>query len=113
MLNCTTGSPKLAVMGRQVPWSKFKGKKAWVDIENKVDGYFPVVRAVVWLIRASRSWVGTIGPKADVFVVSDLRNDKIRDRTRWRTALAGRWLSSITAAMGEQGIFVKYKPSRP
>ena len=34
---------KLAVMDRQVPRSKFKGKKAWVDIENKVDGDFPTV----------------------------------------------------------------------
>jgi hypothetical protein len=23
---------RLAVMGRQVPWSKFKGRNAWVDI---------------------------------------------------------------------------------
>ena len=49
--------------------------------------------------------------QGDVFVVSDLRNDKLRDRIRWRTALAGCWLLSITAAMGEQGIFVKYKPA--
>ena len=34
---------RLAVMDRQVPWSKFKGKKAWVDTENRVDGDFPVV----------------------------------------------------------------------
>ena len=26
-----------AVMDRQVPWSKFEGKKAWVDIENTVE----------------------------------------------------------------------------
>ena len=37
------GKPRLAVMDRQVPWSKFKGKKAWVGIENRVDGDFPVV----------------------------------------------------------------------
>ena len=30
-------------MDRQVPWSKFEGKKAWVDIENTVEGHFPVV----------------------------------------------------------------------
>ena len=49
--------------------------------------------------------------QADVFVASDLRKDKIRDRIRWRTALARCWLLSITAAMGEQGIFVQYKPA--
>ena len=34
---------RLAVMDRQAPWSKFNGKKAWVDIQNRVDGDFPVV----------------------------------------------------------------------
>ena len=34
---------RLAITDRQVPWSKFKGKKAWVDIENRVDGDFAVV----------------------------------------------------------------------
>ena len=29
---------RLAAMDRQAPWSKFKGKKAWVDIEHRVDG---------------------------------------------------------------------------
>jgi hypothetical protein len=47
--------------------------------------------------------------QANIFVVTDLR--KLRDRIRWRTALAGCWLLSITAAMGKQGIFVKYKPA--
>ncbi|MFM7983512.1 MAG: hypothetical protein ACKPKO_29720, partial [Candidatus Fonsibacter sp.] len=45
-----------------------------------------------------------------VCVVSDLREGKHRYRVCWRTAVAGCWLLSITAAMGEQGIFVKYKP---
>ena len=49
--------------------------------------------------------------EADVFVVSDFRKDKLRDKIRWRTTLAGCWLLSITAAMGEQCIFVKYKPA--
>ncbi|MFM7989241.1 MAG: hypothetical protein ACKPKO_59000 [Candidatus Fonsibacter sp.] len=31
------------MMDQQVPWSEFKGKQhAWVDIENKAEGYFPV-----------------------------------------------------------------------
>ena len=33
----------MAVMDRQVPWSKFEGKKAWVDIEIRVEGDLPVV----------------------------------------------------------------------
>ncbi|MFM7988572.1 MAG: hypothetical protein ACKPKO_55595, partial [Candidatus Fonsibacter sp.] len=33
----------------------------------------------------------------DVFVVSDLRKDKLRDKIRWRTTLARCWLLSITA----------------
>ena len=49
--------------------------------------------------------------QADVFVVSDLKKDKLRDRIRWRTVLAMCWLLIITAAMGEQGIFVKNKPA--
>ena len=97
-------------MGRQVPWSKFKGKKAWVDIENRVDGDFPVVSR-----HMAQQGIEVLGwddwAQADVSVVSDLRKDKLRDRIRWRTALAGCWLLSITAAMGEQGIFVQYKPA--
>ncbi len=34
---------RLAAMDRPAPWSKFKGKKACVDIENRVDGDVPVV----------------------------------------------------------------------
>ena len=37
------GNRRLAVMDRQVPWSKFEGKKAWADIENIAEGDFPVV----------------------------------------------------------------------
>ena len=29
---------RLAMTDQQVPWSKFKGKNAWVDMENRVDG---------------------------------------------------------------------------
>ena len=97
-------------MDRQVPWSKFEGKKAWVDIENTVEGYFPVVSR-----HMAQQGIEVLGwdhwAQADVFVVSDLRKDKLRDRIIWRTALAGCWLLSITAAMGKQGIFVKYKPA--
>ena len=97
-------------MDRQVPWSKFKGKEAWVDIENKVDGYFPVVSR-----HMAQQGIEVLGwddwAQRDVCVVLDLRKDKIRDKIRWRTTLARCWLLSITAAMGEQGIFVKYKPA--
>ena len=73
-----------------MPWSKFKGKKAWVDIENRVDGYCPVVshhmaqqgiEVLEWGNWAQR----------EAFVVSDLRKDKLRDRIHWRTAFAGSW----------------------
>ena len=101
---------RLAVMDRQVPWSKFEGKKAWVDIENTVERYFPVVSR-----HMAQQGIEVLGwdhwAQADVFVVSDLRKDNLRDRIIWRTALAGCWLLSITAAMGKQGIFVKYKPA--
>jgi hypothetical protein len=96
-------------MDRQVPWSKFKGKQAWVDSENKVDGYFPIVSR-----HMAQQCIEVLGwddwAQADVSAASDLRNDQLRDRVRWRTTLAGCWLLSITAAMGEQGIFMKYKP---
>ena len=97
-------------MDRQVPWSKLKGKKAWVDIENRVDGDFRVVSR-----HMAQQGIEVLGwedwAQAAVFVVSVLRKDKLRDRIRWRTTLAGCWLLSIAAAMGEQGIFVKYKPA--
>ena len=95
-------------MARQVLWSKFKGKTAWVDIENRVDVYVSVVSR-----HMAQQGIEVLGwddwAQAEVFVVSDLRQDKLRDRIRRRTALAGCWLLSITAAMGEHGIFVKYK----
>ena len=81
-----------------------------MDIENRVDGYFAVVSR-----HMAQQGIEVLGwddwAQADVFVVSDLRNEKLRDRIRWLTAFAGCWLLSITAAMGEQGIFVKYKPA--
>ncbi|MFM7985020.1 MAG: hypothetical protein ACKPKO_37445, partial [Candidatus Fonsibacter sp.] len=83
---------RLAMMDQQAPWSKFK--KASVDIENRVYGDFPVVGRLA---------------QADICVVSYLRKDKLRDSFRWRTALAGCWLLSNTAAMGEQGVLVEYK----
>ena len=99
-------------MDRQVPWSKFKGNKAWVDIENRVDGDYPVVSR-----HMAQQGIEVFGwddwAQADVFVVSDLRNDKLRDRIRWRTALAGCWLLSITAAIGKQGIFREVQTGSP
>ena len=99
-------------MDRQVPWSKFEGKKAWVDIENTVEGYVPVVSRLM-----AQQGIEGLGwdhwAQAGVFVVSDLRKDKLRDRIIWRTALAGCWWLSITAAMGNQGILVKYKTGSP
>ena len=32
---------RLTVMDQQVPWTKFKGKKAWVDIETRSAGAQP------------------------------------------------------------------------
>ena len=93
-----------------MPWSKLKGKKAWVDIENRADGDFLVASR-----HMAQQGIEVLGwedwAQADVIVVPDLRKDKIRDRIRWRTALAGCLLLSITAAMGKQGIFVKCKPA--
>ena len=64
---------RLAVMDRQVPWSKFKGKKAWVDIENRVDGYFPVVSR-----HMAQPGIEVFGwddwAQADVFVVFRLED---------------------------------------
>ena len=78
-------------MDRQVPWSKFKGKLAWVDIENKVDGDFPVVSG-----HMAQQGIEVLGwdywAQANVFVVSGLSNDKIQRKIRWRTTLARCWL---------------------
>ena len=99
-------------MDQQVLWSNCKSKKAWVDIENKVDGDFPVVSR-----HMAQQGIEVLGwddlAQTDVFVVSDLKNAKLRDKIRWRTALVGCWLLSITAAMGEHGICVQYKAGSP
>ena len=54
-------------MNRQVPWSKLKGKKEWVDIEKKVDGDFPVVNR-----HMAQQGIEVLGwddwAQADVFV---------------------------------------------
>ena len=74
-----------------MPRSKFEGKKAWVDIEHRVDGYVPVVsRHMAQQGIEVLDWDYWV--QADVFVVSGLRKDKLRDRIRWRTALAGCFL---------------------
>ena len=69
----------MVVMDRQVPWSKFEGKKAWVDIENTVAGDFPVVSR-----HMAQQGIEVLGrdhwAQADVFVVSDLRKDKLREQ---------------------------------
>ena len=68
---------KLAVKDQQVPWSKFKGNQAWVDIENRVDGYFPAVSRH----NMAQQGIEVLGcndwAQAVVFVVSDLRNDQL------------------------------------
>ncbi|MFM7980928.1 MAG: hypothetical protein ACKPKO_16575, partial [Candidatus Fonsibacter sp.] len=83
------------------PWSEFKGKQAWVDIENRVGGDFPFVSR-----HMAQEGIEVLGwddwAQADVFVVAHLRQDKLRDKIRWRTTLARCWSLSITAAMGEQ-----------
>ena len=60
---------RLAVMDRQVPWSKFKGKKAWVDIENRVDGYFPVVCRHIGSTGHRSLGLGRFGPIRCICVV--------------------------------------------
>ena len=101
---------RLAMMDRQVPWRRFVGKKAWVDFDNRVDGDFVVVRG-----HLAQQGIDVLGPddwaQAHIFVVADLRKERLRERILWRAALAGCWLLSVTAAMGKQGIFVKYKPA--
>ena len=58
----------LAAMDRQAPWSKFKDMKAWMDIENRVDGDFPVV-----IRHMAQQGIEVLGwddwAQADVFVV--------------------------------------------
>ena len=59
-----------------------------MDIENRVDGDFPVVSR-----HMRQQGIEVLGwddwAQADVYVVSDLRKGKLRDRIRWCTALAG------------------------
>ncbi|MFM7987184.1 MAG: hypothetical protein ACKPKO_48520, partial [Candidatus Fonsibacter sp.] len=81
----------MAMTDRQVPWSEFKGKNTWVDIENRVDGYCLVVSR-----RMAQQGIEVLGwddkGQADVFVVSDLRNDKLRagsaDAQPWQLVVA-------------------------
>jgi hypothetical protein len=70
-------------MDRQVPWSKFKGKKAWVGIENRVDGYFPVVSR-----RVAQQGINVLGwddwAQTDVFC-----GFRLEERTCFETGAAG------------------------
>ena len=93
---------KVAMLGRQVPWSKFAGLRAWVD-DNMPEGDDVRRRILSQGIVAlgQAEWAD-----ADLFVLRDL--DSIPERFRWRAALSGVWLLSAGAARGEQGIFVKY-----
>ena len=94
--SCTAKQKRmLAVMDRQVPWSKFKGNSVVCHVAQQGFEVFG------W-----DDWA-----QADVCVVSVMRKDKLRDKIRWRTVLPMCWLLSITAAMGEQGLLVKYKPA--
>ncbi|MFM7981827.1 MAG: hypothetical protein ACKPKO_21165, partial [Candidatus Fonsibacter sp.] len=77
---------KLAMTDQHVPWSKFKGKQASVDIEARVGGDFPVVSG-----HMAQQGIEVLGrddwAQADVCVVSYLRKDKLRDKFLWRTNL--------------------------
>ena len=81
-----------------------------MDIVNRVDGAFPSCAH-----HMAQQGIEVLGcadwAQADVFVVSDLRKDKLRDKIHWRTTLAGCWSLSMAATMDGQGIFVKYKPA--
>ena len=63
-----------------MPWSKFKGNKAWVDIEKGVDGDFPVVSRNIAQqgieVSGWDEWAQT-----DVFVASDLRMTSFETRS--------------------------------
>ena len=59
---CPEEKRRLAVMDRQVSWSKFKGKEAWVGIENRVDGYFPVVSRPYGSTGHRSLGLGRLGP---------------------------------------------------
>ena len=99
---------KVAMMGRQVPWFKLRGLKAWVDTNNIQEGDAAVVRSC--LFERGVSILGPAGwAEAELFLVPCLKKDSLRQRILWRAVLSGCWLLSVSAAHGQQGIFVKYK----
>jgi hypothetical protein len=94
---------RVAMMDRQVPWSKFNGLRVWLDVEGDAAALRHHLRQRGLIILGEDDWA-----QAELFVVPVIDKDKLRERVVWRLALAGCWLLSVGAALGEQGVFVKY-----
>ncbi|MFM7987189.1 MAG: hypothetical protein ACKPKO_48545 [Candidatus Fonsibacter sp.] len=80
------------MMDQQVPWSNFK--KVSVDIENKVDGYFPLVSG-----HMAQQGIEAVGwddwAQADLFVASYVRNVKLRDKfLKYEATYTSAWAQS-------------------
>jgi len=95
----------VAMMGRQVPWSKLRGLRA----HREDAGGDPVVVRSCLLgqgvtILGLADWA-----EAELFVVPCVKKGSLRQRVLWRAVLSGCWLLSVGAAQGGQGIFVKYQ----
>ena len=99
---------RVAMMDRQVPWSKFGGLKVWLDVGKIREGDVAALRHHLrqrgLIILDEDDWA-----QAELFVVPVIDKDKLRERVLWRVALSGCWLLSVGAALGEQGVFVKYQ----
>jgi len=98
-----TKARRVAMMDRQVPWSKFNGLRVWLDVEGDAAALRHHLRQRGLIILGEDDWA-----QAELFVVPVIDKDKLRERVVWRLALAGCWLLSVGAALGEQGVFVKY-----
>jgi len=98
-----TKARRVAMMDRQVPWSKFNGLRMWLDVEGDAAALRHHLRQRGLIILGEDDWA-----QAELFVVPVIDKDKLRERVVWRLALAGCWLLSVGAALGEQGVFVKY-----
>jgi hypothetical protein len=99
---------RVAMMDRQVPWSKSSGLKVWLDVDKTREGDVAALRHHLrqrgLIVLDEDDWA-----QAELFVVPVIDKDKLRERVLWRVALSGCWLLSVGAALGEQGMFVKYQ----
>ena len=99
---------RVAMMDRQVPWPKFSGLRVWLDVGKMQEVDVAALRHHLHqrglIILGEDDWA-----QAELFVVPVIDKDKLRERVLWRLALSGCWLLSVGAALGEQGVFVKYQ----